>query len=241
MMDINLKKEYKFKHIAIFGYPRSGSTMLYCMLRHTIKEYNFYDREIRAVDAHVREPDIPKITKNPMDMKQVDWLQKNVSKGGFILTIRDPRDVLCSKVADGRFKVNWDSCLHKKKGVLGKNDGFIDRNKLAVKSLEYNPLVIRYEEITENPNHIQSEIQTRFELEKGNKRFSDFHKASIPHKLRLRLNGIREVNTNKIGNWKNFPKRIYKQFTECPELFDILKFWKYEENNDWFEELKKNI
>lgn len=234
--------ENKYHHIVIYGYPRSGSTLFYCMMRATVIDYQFYDWELKAKKALRSYPEVDKITKNPGDHRDIEWLQRNVERIGFILCIRDPRSVLVSKSADGLFKVNWDYCKHKRPGEsqLRKNEGFIERHHQIIEQLPEEVYICRYEELVTNPAKVQAELKKKFGLHYHDK-FENFHKYSIPSKLVRRLNGVREPEASRIQSWKHYPKRIYKQFTECPELFDIVRYWGYEENDEWFEEIKQEV
>ena len=87
----------KYKHIVVFGYPRAGTTLLYCMMYTSMCEYSFYDKEIEARRAFKRSPKTIKVTKRPLDIRHVGWLAKKVPDVGFILCIRDPRSILFQK------------------------------------------------------------------------------------------------------------------------------------------------
>ena len=234
--------ENRYHHIVIYGYPRSGSTMFYCMLRASVEGYKFYDWELKAKKAALQDPGINKITKNPGDHRDVRWLQKNVPGVGFILCIRDPRAVLVSKSADGLFKVNWNYCKHKRPGdpKLRQNEGFIERHHDIMRDLPDDVFVCKYEELVSSPEKVQNQLGERFGLRYKNE-FSNFHTHPIPSKLERRLNGIRQPNMGRVESWKDFPERIHWQFTECSELFDIVRYWGYEENDDWFKEIEDKV
>lgn len=232
--------ENKYHHIAIYGYPRSGSTLFYCMLRASVRGYRFYDWELKARKAARQDPGMDKITKNPGDHRDVEWLSRHVEGVGFILCIRDPRSVLVSKSNDGMFKVDWDHCKHKRPGskTLRQNEGLIERHHDIMRQLPEDVYVCRYERLVKSPGKVQEELKRRFGF-KYEDRFENFHNHPIPPKLARRLNGIRKAGTERLTSWRDYPERIHRQFTECPELFDIVQYWGYEKDNDWFKEIEQ--
>lgn len=228
----------KYNHIVVCGYPRAGTTMFYNMLRTTVKEYKFYDRETKAIVAHNKVPDIPKITKRPTDISDAEEIKNKIPNVKFLVCIRDPRSVLVSEHshAPGVFKINWDYAVatNRKKGIVGKGPGLIERHDHVLKIP--NPRFIFYEDLVEDPDGIQEELGKELKLKYQGK-FTDFHKHKIPETLALQLNGIREVSKDRIAPWKQYPERIKQQFNECPRLFEIVKYWGYEKDDSWFDNL----
>lgn len=219
-----------YKHIVVFGYPRSGTTLLYCMLRSSVEGYKLYHKEVSAREAYEKEPNVAKITKDPRDAADVDWIVQNISDVGLILCVRDPRSMLVSRVdKDSHFKMSWDHCHHRKEKPSA---GLIEFHDWILNSMKYSPLVVRYEELIESPENVQGKIGERFELEYKDE-FRNFYKYEIPPLLGCRLNGIRPVMVEE-APWKNEQERIEEQFTQCAELFDIVQYWGYEETNAWF-------
>lgn len=229
------KEMNKFKHIVIVGYPRSGTTLLYCMLRSCITGYKCYHKEVFAHAAHGRDQFLPKITKHPADLLNLHKIIKDIPNVGFILCMRDPRAVLTSYIsADPGFRLNWDTCFHTKEP---NSAGLVELNHRAVSLLELHPpFLCRYEDLVTSPDAIQESMAKKFNF-KFTGKFSDFHTVEVPEYLEHRLNGVRPVSVTHINTWRNHPSRIYTQFMQCPELFDIVKFWKYEEDNSWFNEV----
>lgn len=225
-------------HITVCGYPRSGTTLLYNMLSTTVKGFNFYPKEMKTEIAHKEDPKSPKITKRPTDITDAPSLVNKIPNIYFILCIRDPRSILVSEHqhAPGQFKISWDKALktNKDKGVIGEAPGLIERDERARKVP--NPFIVYYENLVSNPNKVQEELGKYFGFEYTGK-FKDFYLHEIPHRLALQLNGVREVETDRIYSWKNYPERIKQQFKECPKLFELVKYWGYEEDDEWFNSL----
>ena len=231
----------KYKHIVVFGFPRSGTTLLYCMLQGSVVGYRFYPAEVTANQAARRHPGVDKITKRPMDIKNVKLYSRTIPDIGFILCVRDPRSILVSHVR-GAFKVNWNYSTHMThstgQAIEGKNEGLVDRHNFAVETLEYSPFICKYEELVTDPETMQQNIGEHFGLEYKDS-FRNFNKHPISGRMSARLNRIRPVSTDRIMSWKDYPERIYEQFDACRKLFRIVKYWGYEEDNRWFREMYK--
>ena len=138
----------------------------------------------------------------------------------------------------GRYKIEWNRGMHTSGGIVGSNEGLMERHDLVLKTLKYSPFICRYEDLVRNPDSIQDQLEERFGFHYKD-RFRNFHSYCIPDKLRTRLNGVRPVTINRIESWKEHPARIFDQFTQCKELFNLVKYWGYEENDDWFDEVIK--
>ena len=54
------------KHVVIAGYPRSGTTLFYNMMRNSVEDYEFLDREMGA-DKMLAVDDKKRMTKRPYD------------------------------------------------------------------------------------------------------------------------------------------------------------------------------
>lgn len=225
----------KYKHIVVFGYPRSGTTLLYCMLSVAVEDYQFYDREFRARAASMQFPGVDKITKRPTDVRMADWIVRHVPDVGFILCVRDPRSILVSKLnGDPEYEMYWDRCTHSNQPA---NEGLIKIHEWVMGTLKYSPFICRYEDLVMYPLGMQKMLRNYFEFEYKN-RFDRFHEFTIPVKLRRRLNGARPVEMGKIESWKQNLEKIYDQFTQCEELFEIVKYWGYEKDDKWFDTIK---
>ena len=221
-------------HIVICGYPRSGSTLLYNMLRATVLSYLFFDREVPALKALGASP---RITKNPNDVFEAVEIARRAG-ARFIVTLRDPRAVLVSRHAHGGggYKINWDFGLKTahRRGVVGTNQGLIERH-LALAQVP-DPVRVKYEDLVSDPGGTQERLQGAFGFRYAG-RFADFHKADIPPLLGHQLNGVRPPETSRIASWRRHPERIRAQFTACTKLFDLLIEHGYEEDRKWFDDL----
>lgn len=217
----------KSPRVVICGYPRSGSTMLYNMIRSTCTSHRTFDREVSAVG--LREP-APWITKDPSDRRFPHM------PAAFIVTVRDPRDVLCSTLenAPDRWKVSHDfTATGKREQEMIRMEGLVE---IDAQCHRINGVVVRYETLCRDPNRVQKRLARKLGLDFTG-RFDEFHLTEPPHGLAKQLNGLRPPSTGQIGAWRHHPERIREQFTACPALFDILETRGYEKDRTWFARL----
>jgi len=229
-------------HIIVAGYPRAGTTLLYNMLRETVKGYETFDKEMKSEKARQVATKNNIISKRPTDISDAPQLKQNFSDIQFIVCIRDPRSVLVSKHdhAPGQYKIGWDHALktNAKKGVVGKAPGLIERHNKVLQIPR--PIFVFYEDLVQNPNQEQVRLRELIGFEYQDE-FKNVHKEAPPQKLALQLNGIRGPETSRIKAWKDHPERIYQQFNECPTLFNIVEYWGYEPDSSWFQQIIDEI
>jgi len=222
-------------HIIICGQSRSGSTLLYNLLRENVSNYQFYDDEKRALSV----PDnCDQITKRPLDIFDYGKI-KSDRECSFLITMRDPRDILTSvhtSVPDDYFcdydKQYMVTANKIEKSVVGLIPFYEQINKVG------EALIIKYEDIICYPDQLQIVLCKLFKFNYTGD-FEDWghKKVEIPDKLIKALNGIRPIDDKGIGRWRDHPERIKDQFAKCPQLFEIVKEFGYEEDDEWFKEL----
>lgn len=231
------------RHIVVCGFPRAGTTLLYNMLRTTAQGWVTYPHEKRADRAHQEDPESSKITKRPTDMADYRDLSRHIQGVEFVVCVRDPRSILVSghDHAPGQYKISWDHALktHKDRGVIGKAPGLVERHHKARALVETRPIPtveVYYEDLVRYPDAVQAELGQALRL-KYQGDFRDFINHDIPERLALQMNGVRPVETSRIQSWRQHPERIRQQFRECPQLFEIVRYWGYEISNDWIKDL----
>lgn len=235
----------QLRNICIFGFPRSGSTMFYNMLRSSVRDYNFTNRELSAVHAF-RDKPWPIITKFPSDCFYRDEIRDIDPDVLFMAMIRDPRDVLCSKhqTTGEEYKVSWDRTIFGKPspnrfkaqmrpGRYRSHWGLIDWYAQIKAS---GALRIMYEPLVINPGGIQLILHKHLGLN-FHADMSDFYRTEIPPGLSKQLNGVRPLDPSRIGAWRDHPDRIKEQFGACEELFDVLIELGYEKDREWIKTL----
>lgn len=218
------------------GMPRSGSTLLYLMLRSTVTNFKFYDKEMQALKIN----DVgDTISKRPMDIFSYQKILDKFSDVKFIINIRDPRSVLTSLHAnsEGQYKVNWNYSLRTgHNGICGKTNGLEDYWNVIYKIP--NATFVYYENLVDNPGKEQEKLQKEIPQLQFNGNFSDFYKQEPPPLLSHTLNGLRPPDLTTKYKWKNHPERIQEQITKHPEILDMLIDLDYESDKEWFNEYK---
>lgn len=245
-------------HLLICGYPRSGTSLLYNMLAATLPNYQFTPFEKRAQPLLTRAGNIA--SKTPMDVFEVEhMLQKNPWKKRLLLVVplRDLRDILTSRhpMLPEEYFIGYDhswwptrqnTWVYDAPGISAIAEQISHLSHLDEVSL----LQFRYEDLLADANSIQQQLVDRFGLEFSST-FADFHKN--PERLAYRYEGkhsprdsslVREhkaVDRDRAGKWQS-PEhrgRIIKQFTDFPQLFDLLIQMGYEKDRSWFSDYQR--
>lgn len=238
------------EHIVVCGYSRSGTTMFYNMLRNSVSNYMFFDREIGASQA-IGLSDENVITKSPLDIFKLNLIcEKNIfnKKIKLLILIRDIRSILTSyhsAVPDDYF-IAYDlqyspdyngNALYKTPGVIPTAKAI----EQATKNINVQSIIIRYEDLILAPRAQEERIRdfTGIALKE---RFENFHNHPAPERLTRQLNGQRPLDHTRLDAWKKpeHAQRIRSQFTRCPALFDLLIQYGYEKNREWFEPYRRN-
>lgn len=219
--------------ILILGYPRAGTTLLYNMLYTTVSGYHFEKYERSGLAPGWRQNEIRKF---PLDILNYVKIKTAYPDILFLLCIRDPRDLLCSKHwhFPKLYKLSWDSAIHsrQKDGSKKMMDmGLLHFYESIKKTgLLYDSEVIRFETLVYCPRYYQYRLSRYFNYYAN---FEDFHLRSLPDGMVNQLNGVRALDRSRIGAWKKDMKRIQEQFSKCPKLFDILIDYKYAKDKKW--------
>jgi len=194
------------------GFCRSGTTLLYNMLRTTVRGYRFFDRE--KPGAQVADDDRV-ITKRPLD---VFW----ASGRPRIISVRDPRAILTSQhwSHPGEYFCGADRDLNGMPGLLPQWQ--------AIQELDGG--VVRYEELVRDPATVQSRLGERFGFEYVG-HFADFWKHDTPDMLTRTLNGKRPIDSGH--DWRDHMPRLRQQFDRWPELHGVVEGLGYEEGSEW--------
>lgn len=196
--------------------------MIYAMIRSTVLDYRVLDEEMpgKRFEAHENV-----ISKRPLDI----FYQFDPPRPRLVM-IRDVRSVITSIhwKHPGKYFVGADRCLEQTPGVISQWN--------AIRLLRDDPinLVLKYEDVTADPEWAQAQIGMHFGLEFEG-RFSDFADSDIPEGLERPLNGKRPVDSGH--DWRKHLPRVKEQFRAHPELFDILIDSGYETGREWYGEL----
>lgn len=188
--------------LIVTGFPRSGTTLLYCMLRYTVRNFEFHDNETPEVLDGV-------ITKAPQAVFSL------TDDARTVVMLRDPREVLTSihpKYREAGYFVSAHSCVNT------PNKGLREW-WAAIKSMR-NAHRIRYETLIDEPRRVQRRLGERFGLEYHEGRhFEDFHRMEQAATWEVALNGRRPLERRKHID----ADRVQAQFDAHPELHEVAR------------------
>lgn len=235
------------QHVFICGYPRSGSTMFYNMLRTTVTNFAFPEREMTARAVIARPEDY--VTKRPLDVFDIDKiLAANVlgKKVFCIILIRDIRSIISSRhrSVPGDYFIGFDHQYFVRDGTATYTNPGILQTHIAIartrQRRDLTKIILRYEDILRNSDAVQTRLGRIIGFHyRGALR--DFYRHQTPPALEHQLNTRRPPDLDAIEAWRAPAhwQRIKDQFSCCPQLFEILKAYGYEADDRWFEPYSK--
>lgn len=233
---INTIRRRKPVHLVICGPARSGTTMLFNMIR-TSAEGSVYvpDREQSALQT-LSLFRAAYITKRPLDLYAVDEI---VDKLGairdlrFLITLRDPRSLVTSfhHSVPNQYNQSWDFGFYTGPNVSfsrpGVGSAFKQIEELMSRD-DIRHLVVKYEDLVTSPEDFRKKISDFSGLVFAND-FSNFHKAAIPDGLQTQMNGVRTVDKGNAERWRNrkYRQRLENQLSLFPEMEAGIKRFGY--------------
>lgn len=183
-------------HIVIFGFPRSGTTLLQAMFESCVTDIRTFGRERRADHCvhGVFRNDRMMLSKRPSDIFLADRIRSlyetRQADVRFIAMVRDPRCVLTSvhRGKPGRYYVSverWRAIYDHWQYVTRADD----------------VVVVRYEDLVERPDEVQQQLQSHCGFD-SSRCFSDYLDG-IPRSFNtLALNGLRAVDPFNVDRWR---------------------------------------
>lgn len=228
-------------HLVISGCSRSGTTLLYNMVRSSATGPVYMpDRELSALDTHGRR-DARIVTKRPLDILRLPEIDAELGPLREVLhlvLIRDPRDLVSSKHRsvpnqffqgyDYQFLVRPNVKSFTGPGIAAVADA-IDRAQADGRRM----LVIRYEDLVNEPEQVRRLIAfaTGFPLTRP---FASFHASDIPDHLSVQLNGVRPVDAPDRPAWTEGERysRACRQLELFPEMEELAVRWGYPPTDD---------
>src|SRR5262245_36905153 len=161
------------KHVFVCGYSRSGTTMFYNMLRTTVTNFQFLERERPARTVIAASPE-DYVTKRPLDIFDVDnILAANAlrKKVFCIILIRDLRSIVTSfhqSVPDEYF-IGFDHQYFINEGTASyTNPGILQIHAAIARTWQRRDLakiILRYEDILRDMENIQRQLGTAIGFE----------------------------------------------------------------------------
>ncbi|MCW8107257.1 sulfotransferase domain-containing protein [Alteromonas ponticola] len=244
----------KQTQLIVCGYPRGGTSLFYNMMSATLNNhFKFTPFEKYYIYLIHKFGNIA--SKAPLDINHLAWVdQLNVNKKDLviIIVIRDIRDVITSRhpIYSDEYFIGYDNSYwpQNKEFTKWKYEGAgvmeITQNIFKVRERK-DATIVRYEDLVRTPDSIQDELNAKYELPFHGK-FSKYHE--VKDKLAYQYEGRFKANdpslvlegkeiVNKQARWKSerFEQRIYEQFSECPDLFNVLIEFGYEQDRSWFD------
>jgi len=224
------------RHLVISGCSRSGSTLLYSMLRHSVgASVCMPARELPALQTQTLKCS-KIITKRPLDIFELEAIDETIGKFRDVLhliLLRDPRDLVSSRheYVSNQYFQGYDYQFLIRDGFksfTGPGLGAIAEAVRKVKNDNRRIYTMRYEELVCDPERARQVIgfATGFELRNS---FSTFHESKIPQDLVDALNGVRPVEAPKKPAWTESGRyeRVLRQISTFPELESLALEWGY--------------
>lgn len=250
---------YQQTQLIVCGYPRGGTSLLYNMLSATLQKSIKFTSFEKYYIHHIHK--LGNIaSKAPLDINHLEHIQQlNIhnKKIAVIIVIRDIRDVVTSKhpIQNDEYFIGYDFSYWPQGNEL-KDWKYDAPGVIAItekiRALKGNPdfYILKYEDLVRQPDSIQKELKERFSLPFEGL-FSKYHefKGDLAYKYEGKYKANDEslvmegkAVTNRAKRWQQdkFRERLISQFEACPELFDILIEFGYEEDRTWFESYKNN-
>lgn len=230
-------------HIVICGFPRSGTSLLYNMMSATLVDYKHIKGEKPCLELLYEKGCW--ISKNPNDLfsvKKAYLRNARRKKLFFLVIVRDPRDVMTSKhqiYRDGYF-IGYEGSINGSYGLRDLYEQY--KVLLADKKISNKIFFTTYEELVED----SEALQARFSMFTGidfDGDWAEFHSsggdlAYSPGEQATGERAAAPLQNDRVCKWKNdtHRARICQQFTDYPQLFDVLVDLGYEDDQNWFTE-----
>jgi hypothetical protein len=219
-----------YKQVHIVGCsPRSGTTLLYEMMSACFEFDRCYGHETRFNRTTALRGETL-LTKRPKDTQFMPDVLAHIEDFWVIYCLRDPRDVIVSKhrIAGDRYYSNlrlWR-----------------EQHAYAQKMISHpRCITVRYEDLVTDPDSVQHALLDAIPWLKALHPFSDYHQyASLSSQSERAMHGLRAINTDSIGRWRDNLPRVLAQIQRHGSIHSELKACGYESDERW-ESVLENI
>jgi hypothetical protein len=210
--------------VHVVGCYRSGTTLMMELLWYA---YDFSGRceheapLFRPIPAGERLY----LTKKPPDTIRIERAFLEDEKLHVIAMVRDPRAMATSRHA-------------KFPDVYFSGFGRWLEYQNAIERLTDHPrwLILRYEDLLQNPQQVQTEIEARFPFLVRKRDFERYPEgADVPDKAGISLGGARGLDPSRVAAWREHLPRIRDQLDKHPAVADKLIELGYEPDHSWRE------
>lgn len=212
-----------YKQVHIVGCsPRSGTTLLYEMMSACFEFDRCYGHETRFNRTTALRGETL-LTKRPKDTQFMPDVLAHIEDFWVIYCLRDPRDVIVSKhrIAGDRYYSNlrvWR-----------------EQHAYAQKMVSHpRCITVRYEDLVTDPDSVQHALLEAIPWLKALHPFSDYHRyASLSSQSERAMHGLRAINTDSIGRWRDNLPRVLAQIQRHGSIHCELKACGYESDDRW--------
>lgn len=201
----------KYDKIVICGAARTGTTLLHLMMR-TFNETLVFPGEVPGicVPSLIRFSPAVMVTKSPHDVELLPYIFIMYPHTLAIVTIRDPRDTLCSRVgADYGYRLYKPYYAHRIASAMRGEAWAVHSNPDKV-------MTVKYEDLVSSPDAVQEQIIKTTGLT-PRLPFSRYHEIpDIP-----RLNDeftARPVFASSVGTWRRPENREWMREVLMAEI-----------------------
>lgn len=225
------------KHVIICGMSRSGTSLLYTLLANALPGFTFLDKETSAVS--VTGIDRPLLTKRPLDCMLLEHIYElNDRDVKVLFCIRDPRDVICSvhKNVPHDYFIGFKNqyFVVPDKGICQPTNPGLLQIVTQYSSFNGSFLPIKYEDLVLDRAATAGKIAEYIGETVNIDAFEISEKTNVPNGIMKALNGVRNIDTKSVGQWKKHPLRVWNEFTENKQMHDLMNILGYEQTPHWF-------
>lgn len=208
-----------WEHTVICGLARSGSSLLQTLVTSS-SDVQSTNEEAFALD-YVRRHRITAdhvVTKKPADIHHCDAIRRfyegSSSAVRFLVTVRDPRDVLTSRHLGASDRTK----------PFVRPQALSRRLRLLVHEIECDDtLVVRYEDVVRDPNAERDRIArfTGLGLRSDWASPSVFAGATPGEKLQGAMGAMRPVDSRSVGKWREDEEYINEILRAYPDIVGL--------------------
>jgi hypothetical protein len=226
------------KHVVICGMSRAGTTLLHSLLLHSMAGFDFFPQEVAALTMTSHPRNL--VTKRPLDCLELANIYRAMTTVDLriIFCVRDPRSVVCSHHANVShdYFIGYRSqyFVIPEQGICEPTNPGLQHIFAAWRLVQGSVYTLRYEDLVSSPDETQENL-FRFLGTSIERKFSDFDENSkIASEMLVAMNGQRRIDTRGVNAWHSHPLRIWNEFTDNPEMFEMVRMLGYESDDEWF-------
>ena len=202
--------------------PRSGTTLAFELITSCFDIARFGDHEESLFSRPLR-PSGDYASKAPTELVHVSRVLNWDPQLFCLYMERDPRDILASRHGS-------------RPGDYWCDFPVWERNRARLARIAPHPRlhICRYEDLVTAPDAAQARMAEAFPFLRQTRPFSAFGRAgTVTEAASQALGGLRPVNAESIGSWRDHLPRIAAQLHEHPALERAVIEAGYEHDPDW--------